>query len=273
MRHDDNRAGVAAQETLEPAHALEIEMVGRLVEQQHFGVAHKQLGESQSHLPTTRELAGQAIEVVLLETKAEQHRADLRLDGVTTQNLVVVARSTRRSQLLFGRIGAKLSLEFLQASLGLEDLDLRREDLLEDGVLPHLDSLLFEVADARILCQHDPARIGVFFSRDDAQQRGLAGAVGADERKTIVFLETYCRVGEQRAPAKRFGNMFKLKNHSLRILPTTAIVRVNTIGAHAANLVGSLMSSDASVSKSIQRTSLASAGSGTISPLQRPIMT
>ena len=30
------------------------------------------------------------------------------------------------------------------------------------------------------------------------------------------------RVGEQRAPAKRFGNMFKLKNHSLRILPDSA---------------------------------------------------
>ena len=99
---------------------------------------------------------------------------------------------------------------------------MRREDLLEDGVLPHLDSLLFEVADARILCQHDAARIGVFLARDDAQQRGLAGAVGADERKTVVFLETYCRVGEQSAPAKRFGNMFKLKNHSLRILPDSA---------------------------------------------------
>ena len=83
-------------------------MVGRLVEQQHFGVADEQLGKCQTHLPTTRELTGQAIEVVLLESKTEQHRANLRLNGVTTQDLVVVARPTCRCQLLLGRVGAKL---------------------------------------------------------------------------------------------------------------------------------------------------------------------
>ena len=52
-----------------------------------------------------------------------------------------------------------------------------------------------------------------------------------------------------------------------------AIVMLSTMGTQAANLVGSAMSSAESALKSIQRTSLASQGSGTISPLWRPMIT
>ena len=47
-------------------------MVGRLVEQQHVGRLKQQLGQFYSHAPTSRELACRAIEVLALESQAQQ---------------------------------------------------------------------------------------------------------------------------------------------------------------------------------------------------------
>ena len=56
---EDDRALVGTQEPLEPRDRLEVEMVGRLVEQQHVGLAKQQLREREPHLPAARELVGE----------------------------------------------------------------------------------------------------------------------------------------------------------------------------------------------------------------------
>ncbi len=97
--HDD-RAGVAAQKSLEPLHALQVEVVGGLVEQQHLGVADEQLRQRDAHLPAARELGGAAREIALLEAQAEHDAAHLRLDGVAAQHLVSVAGAPGGGKLL-----------------------------------------------------------------------------------------------------------------------------------------------------------------------------
>ncbi len=100
-------------------------MVGGLVEQQHLGVADEQLRQRDAHLPAAGELAGQTRHVRFGESKAEQNAAHLRLDGVAAEHLERIACVPRRQAA--PRWGSRrLGLEFVEAALGLEHLDLRK---------------------------------------------------------------------------------------------------------------------------------------------------
>ena len=52
----DDGVRVAAEVVLEPVAGLQVEMVGRLVEEQQARLAQQQLGQRQTHLPATREV-------------------------------------------------------------------------------------------------------------------------------------------------------------------------------------------------------------------------
>ncbi len=56
MRDDQDRARIVAQVSFEPGHALGVEMVGRLVQQQQVGLIQQQLGERDAAPLTAREL-------------------------------------------------------------------------------------------------------------------------------------------------------------------------------------------------------------------------
>ena len=71
--HDDHGVRVVGEELLEPGARLDVEMVGRLVEQQQLRPAQQQRGERQTHLPTAGELAAVAVEVGLAKAEARQH--------------------------------------------------------------------------------------------------------------------------------------------------------------------------------------------------------
>ncbi len=61
VRDDDQRARVPVQELLEPVDRVEVEVVGRLVEQQRFGMAEERLCEQHAHLLSALQLGHLAI--------------------------------------------------------------------------------------------------------------------------------------------------------------------------------------------------------------------
>ena len=72
MRDDDERAGVALQPVLDPDDRVEVEMVGRLVEQQQVGRAHERLREVQPHAPAAREARDRLRHLLVREAQAAQ---------------------------------------------------------------------------------------------------------------------------------------------------------------------------------------------------------
>ena len=50
--------GYDGEELLEPVARVEIEVIGRLVEQQQIGRAQQQLGEGEPHLPAAGQVLG-----------------------------------------------------------------------------------------------------------------------------------------------------------------------------------------------------------------------
>ncbi|MNS55943.1 hypothetical protein D3C72_887900 [compost metagenome] len=55
MRNQHQRARVAFQPALEPDHCVQIQVVGRFVEQQQIRTAHQRLRQVQAHTPAARE--------------------------------------------------------------------------------------------------------------------------------------------------------------------------------------------------------------------------
>ena len=150
---------------------------------------------------------------IILVLSTEHDAAHLRLDGVAAQHLVSVAGAPGGGKLLRRGSLAQLGFQLVQTALGLQHLNLRRHDLLEDGLVGHLDGLLLEVAHARALREQHATLVGILGARDDVEHSGLAGAVRAHERQALVFLQAERHVVEELAPSERLRDMFKLHDH------------------------------------------------------------
>ena len=82
VRDENDGVRIGVQVLFEPVPRLEIEMVGRLVEQQQVGRAQQQFGQRQTHLPAAGERFGLSLVVGRLEAEALQHRRRFQLDAV-----------------------------------------------------------------------------------------------------------------------------------------------------------------------------------------------
>ena len=81
---------IRLEELLEPDDRFDVEVVGRLVHQQHVGPAEQHARQRDAHLPAAGERADVAIDLVVLEAEAVQHLARLRLERVAAEVLVLL---------------------------------------------------------------------------------------------------------------------------------------------------------------------------------------
>ena len=70
VRDDEDRAGIGFQIILEPEQRFEVEMVGRLVEQQQVGLLRQQARQMGAHDPAAAHFAGRAVEIFFAETQS-----------------------------------------------------------------------------------------------------------------------------------------------------------------------------------------------------------
>ena len=75
-------------------------------------------------------------------------------------------------------------------------------DLVEDGLLVHLDRLLLKVAHTRALREQNASLISIFLTGYDVEHGSFASTVRADERQAVVFLKFEGDIVEQHAAAE-----------------------------------------------------------------------
>ena len=193
VRGHQQRALVAFEELLEPDQAFEVEMVARLVEQHGVGAHEQDAGERHAHLPAARQRADVAVHHLLAEAQAREDFARAALERVAVQLLearlhLAVARDDALHVVGAVRIGHG----------GLELLQLGRHGAHRAGAVHHLGhgaaarhlaDVLAEIADGHAAIDGHLALVGLFLAGDHPEQRGLAGAVGADEADLLPLLE------------------------------------------------------------------------------------
>jgi hypothetical protein len=154
------------QQVFQPLDRVQVQVVGRLVEQQHVGAHHQRLGQRHAFAGAAGQGAdhGFGVQVQAVDGFLDPLRpvpAVERLDLALHRVQVAVAVGVALDQLLCA--GDTLAHGGEDTGFGVEH------------------GLLGDVGDTQALLQLQDAVIGLFHAGEDFQQRGLAGAVAADE--------------------------------------------------------------------------------------------
>jgi hypothetical protein len=192
---------VVLEEGLQPDQAFEIEMVGGLVEQHAVGPHQQDAGQRHPHLPATRQKPDIAVHPLLAERQPRQHLARPRIERIAIQ---LLEAPLHLAIALDQRVHVVGLLGIGHRRLELGDLDRQRayrpdpvHDRRNGAHARHFTDVLAEIADGHAGIDRHLAVIGLLLPRDHAEQRGLAGAVGAHEPRLFPLLEAHRRVDEQ----------------------------------------------------------------------------
>ena len=91
MADQNHCVAALGQELLEPLDTLNVQVVGRLVKQQHVWMAQKQFGKFHAHTPAAAELTGGAVKVIAAESQTQQGLLQFCLVIAATHHLVALA--------------------------------------------------------------------------------------------------------------------------------------------------------------------------------------
>ena len=188
MADDEAGTGEAGEPGFEPEGGFEVEVVGRLVEQQEVGGGEQGGGEGDAHAPA----AGVAVDRagLLRRVKAEPGQdgrgpggGGVGLDGA--EALVDLRQAGGGGAVLLGEEGGALGV-------GLQH---RVEQGLRPGwrLLPHL-------REAGAGAEPDLAAVDGKLAGDGLQQRALAGAVAPDQADAAAGVDAQVGGVEQGAP-------------------------------------------------------------------------
>ena len=178
VRHEDQSSRIGPEEALQSLEAVEVEVVRRLVEQEHV-VARE---EDRRQCDTGRLPAGQPV------ASAFEVDVEAKVGAYGSRSCLEVGTSER--QIALERVGVALLCDLAtgERSCGVLELTLRAEGAgstaqRRDDRLPRLDApLLLEIADRqRLGSATDGAVVGQLHPGQEAEQRRLADTVGTDE--------------------------------------------------------------------------------------------
>ena len=207
VRDHDDRAAVAVEKALEPLDRGQVEVVGGLVEQQHVGLGEQQLRQLDAHPPAAGEARERARAILLCEAEAREHARHARLAleaaaGCEARAQLVLALGEGFGGILAARARASRSRPRSRdssrssssrcASAG-RDL-LARRCAARRGRSPG--------AGGRRAVPRGSSRrpaSGASSPASDAQQRGLARAVRADQPDPVARAHVERHALEERA--------------------------------------------------------------------------
>ena len=193
---------------LEPLDALDVQMVGRLVEQQHVGPAQQQFGQLYAHAPPAAELTGGTVEVLAHEAQSQQRPFQL---GVVVhaahhlEALALVGEFLHECHVVLTvviRPVGQFLIQAVQPLLHLTDVGKSLLGLLAHRALVAQHHHLGEVADGGIAGHRHRARSGLLQSGYDFQHGGLPGSVLSHEGNTVFVVNDIRNVLEQRGGAE-----------------------------------------------------------------------
>ena len=174
-------ARIAFQPLFEPDDCVEVQVVGRFVEQQQIRGAHQCLCQIQTHPPATGEIADLTIHLLIGETKTGEQLARPRIGGVTVGAVEFCVQARQRGAVvgLFG--GGKLALHLTQTQVAIKHII--------DRQAPEGVDLLAHMRDAPVSRQQAIARIRMQLAAQQGEQAGFAGTVGADEAGFVAGVQ------------------------------------------------------------------------------------
>src|SRR5581483_6829544 len=208
VAHEQQRAGERRQLLLQPGDAVDVEVVGRLVEQEHVGPGDEDPAQRRPHPPPARQLGERAAPVLVGEAEPGQDPVGFRLDGVAALGLegrLGVTQLPQQPFVLGAGGGGDGVVQFLDPLRQAVQRPRPPQRLVEGGTIFRLRPVLGQVGQRHGGRAGHGAGVGPLLAGQDLQQRGLARPVAADQRQPPPRAQRDRHVGEQDALAVRLG--------------------------------------------------------------------
>lgn len=191
----DHRALVVLEQIAEPVDAADVEVVGRLVEQQDVGVVEQHLREQHPQLETAGQ-AGKRL-VVLFDRNAE---ADEQLGRIGFHRI-----AARVAEKPFDIVGAlllllgefELAVEIFAFLMDLPEVLVAHVDHIENRNVFVIIVVLFQEPHAAVLVDRDRSGGGILLAGENLHESRFAGTVRADQAVTAAGIELDGDVLEQ----------------------------------------------------------------------------
>jgi len=201
MRDEQDGAGMVSDRILEPLDRADVEMIGRLVEQQQLGIRDERLRERRTPPPAARQVAH-----ALLGRQPE-----LAYDGADAHADVPAAAGVDLAlqRLEFLQRGPVMRIRCGQRLEPCDSRELGRHAMR--NVIAHelgrfVGQLLLEQARAQMGGLLDGAVVGLLFTGNQLERRRLPGAVAPDQANALTRLDGELGVDEDALLAERDGD-------------------------------------------------------------------
>ena len=181
MSDGDNAAGVGGEVLFEPQHRLGVEVVGRLIEEQQVRLLQQQLAQGDPALLTTREHGDLGVRRRAAQRVHRLLELGVEIPGVRGVDLLLQLTHLGHQRI---EVGVRVGHQFGNLVVAIErPLDVTGPllDIAQDGLGLVQLGLLHEDADAVARGQPRLPVGRLLQAGHDLQDRGLAGAIGADD--------------------------------------------------------------------------------------------
>ncbi|MNI15021.1 hypothetical protein D3C73_683060 [compost metagenome] len=189
MGYNNNSTFIIHEEVLQPANGFQIQMVGRLIEQQVVRTSEQGLCQQNADLLIAAEFGHLFVMHLTHDSKADQHRCCIRLSIPAVQLGKFPFKLTGAQAVGFGEI-----------AFGIQCI-LLLHDVIQAG-MPHdyrFQHRVFIILEMVLLQNCQPLTrshvhftgIGFNLSGQNLQERGFAGTVGPDQAVAVAGCEFY----------------------------------------------------------------------------------
>ncbi len=227
MRDQHEGERVVGKVLLQPVAGFEIQMIGRLVQQQQVRLFEQQLGQRDAHLPAAGEFLGALVPLLVREAEAGQNRPHLRFDGVAvavTEFTIQVMEAVRHLRVF--RAGgiqlAHLMRELFHLHFHLLQRRENRHALGENAAAGERKAVLRQVAGADAARDAELAVVERLHARQHLEQRGFAAAIRAHQACAILGRDHPVEIFKQQLGAEALAGAGKLNHLFLNIAHNAA---------------------------------------------------
>ena len=189
----------------EPADGIDVQVVGRLVEQQHVGLREQCLRQQHAQLPARRDFAHRSVVQRRIDAGIGEDRTGARF------RIIAAVLGELRFELggahvvIVGGLGIRIDRVALLHRAPHLDMTLHHH--VEHALVLVAELVLVQLAQAQAGLQHDLAGTRLELAAEDFHERRLAAAVGADQAIAIAIGELDGDVFEQRLGAELNGDV------------------------------------------------------------------
>ncbi len=205
MGNDHHGAVTCGEDVFQPADGVDVQVVGRLVEQQHVRVREQRLGQQHTQLPARCHFAHRAEVLLQRNTQAQQQLTGTGFGGVAVHLGELGFQLGDGHAVFFGHFRQRV--DTIAFGLDLPQLAVAHDHRVDHGEFLVGELVLAQLAQARVRLEHHLPAGRLQVAAEDFHEGRLAATVGADQAVAVAVVEFDGNVFEQRLGAELHGDV------------------------------------------------------------------